>query len=389
MTQLLDHAAYRRDYRRGLTGLRGIAALWVLLYHAWVYSVPKQMQFGLLGMQFDVTPLFSAGFVGVDLFFVLSAYLLGARYFRWIEGRDSRPVLSQYLLRRARRIFPAYLFQLLLILLLAATTTLYVFPSAAALFAHLFFYFSLPPLWVTQLNGVWWTLPTEFYFYLLLPLLVLLLRGRSSRWLIVLVIVSAIVYRYWVFLHFHQRGAELMSVLMGNTLGYLDGFSLGLLASWLSVRIENRTLPARWMDLLFVLGWLGLLASIGILASIFTEYWRGHPLLFVRNLIIAGPTCLIVMATRHGSPLAHALLSNPVIFFCGIVSYSLYLWHLPVILILSKSSFFMNYSGYPLIWYLLAAVPLSLLCAWLSYRYIEAPFLINKTTGKHHPKMVT
>ena len=384
MTRLLDHAAYRRDYRRGLTGLRGIAALWVLLYHAWVYSVPREMQFGLLGLQFDVTPLFSAGFVGVDLFFVLSAYLLGARYFRWIEGRASRPALARYLLRRARRIFPAYLFQLAVLLLLAATTTLYAFPSGVDLIAHFFFYFSLPPLWVTQLNGVWWTLPTEFYFYLILPLLALLLRGPTSRWSIILVIAASIAYRYWVFLHFHGRGAEWMSVMMGNTLGYLDGFSLGLLASWLSVRLEDRVLQARWMDLLFVLGWSGLLASIWALASVYPEYWNGHPLLFLRNLMIAGPACLIVMATRHGSRLAHVALSNRLIFFCGIVSYSLYLWHLPVILMLSKSDFFTSYPGYPLAAYLLTAVPLSLLCAWLSYRYIEAPFLINKPAQARH-----
>ena len=265
MTQLLDHAAYRRDYRRGLTGLRGVAALWVLLYHAWVYSVPRAMQFDLFGMPFDVTPLFSAGFVGVDLFFVLSAYLLGARYFRWIEGRSSRPALGQYLLRRVRRIFPAYLFQLALILVLAATTTLYVFPDTAALLAHLFFYFSLPPLWVTQLNGVWWTLPTEFYFYLVLPLLVLLLRGRRSRWLILLVIVSSIAYRYWVFVHFQARGAEWMSVMMGNTAGYLDGFSLGLLASWLSVRFEERALSRHWMDLLFVDNFLKLKKNLSVI----------------------------------------------------------------------------------------------------------------------------
>ena len=378
MTRMLDHAAYRHDYRLGLTGLRGVAALWVLLYHAWVYAVPREMQLGLFSIQIDVTPLFSAGFVGVDLFFVLSAYLLGARYFRWIEGRTSRPALAPYLLRRARRIFPAYLFQLVLLLLVAAATTLYIFPSPTALLAHLLFYFNLPPLWITQLNGVWWTLPTEFYFYLILPLLALLLNGRTSRWLIVIVITASVAYHYWVFLHFQQRGVELMSVMMGNTLGYLDGFSLGLLASWLSVRIEHRVLPRRWMDFLFVLGWVGLLFSIWTLASIYTEYWTGHPLLYVRNLMIAVPACLIVVATRHGSQLAHVLLSNQFIFFCGVVSYSLYLWHLPVILVLSKSSFFINYSGYPLLAYLLVAVPLSLLCTWLSYHYVEAPFLTNK-----------
>ncbi len=375
MTPLIDHAAYRRDYLRSLTGLRGVAALWVLLYHAWVFSTPRLIQFDLLGIHLDVTPLFSAGFVGVDLFFVLSAYLLGARFFRWIEGRGSRPDLAQYFVRRIRRIYPAYLVQLLLLLLLAATTTLYTMPDGASLLAHLFFYFNLPPLWVTQLNGVWWTLPTEFFFYLLLPLLVLLLRGKMTRWLILLVIAASIGYRYWVFVRFHDMGISWMSVLMGNTLGYLDGFSLGLLASWLSVRLENRPLPPRLMDGLFVVGSGGILLSIWILHWTYPEYWDGHPVLFLRNIMIAGSSCLVVMATRHGSPLAKILLANRFIFFCGVVSYSLYLWQLPLIQALSKTSFFTDYQGYALAAYLVIATPLTLLLAWLSYRFVELPFL--------------
>ena len=99
------------------------------------------MQFELSGINIDLTPLFSTGFVGVDLFFVLSAYLLGARYFRWIEGRAARPDVRQYFLRRVRRIYPAYLVQLLILLLIAALTSLYVMPDAKSLVAHLFFYF--------------------------------------------------------------------------------------------------------------------------------------------------------------------------------------------------------------------------------------------------------
>ena len=174
-----------------------------------------------------------------------------------------------------------------------------------------------------------------------------------------------------------------MSVLMGNTLGYLDGFSLGLLASWLSVRLENRPLPPRLMDLLFFLGGGGILLSIWTLAWVYPGYWDGHPVLFLRNLMIAGSSCLLVMATRHGSPLARLLFANRLIFFCGVVSYSLYLWHLPVIQALSKTSFFVDYTGYALGMYLLIATPLALSLAWFSYRFVELPFL--RQPGTKHP----
>jgi peptidoglycan/LPS O-acetylase OafA/YrhL len=214
----------------------------------------------------------------------------------------------------------------------------------------------------------------------LLPVLVLMLRGPNTRWFIVAVIAASISYRYWVFVHFHDLGVSWMSVLMGNTLGYLDGFTLGLLASWLSVRLENRSMAPRLMDVLFIIGCGGILLSIWILAWVYPWYWDGHPVLFVRNLMIAGSSCLVVMATRHGSPLARLLLANTPIFFCGVVSYSLYLWHLPVIRALSKSSFFVDYPGYALGMYLLIATPLALLLAWLSYRFVELPFLKQPRT---------
>ena len=375
MKRLTDHAAYRSDYQRALTGIRGVAALWVLLYHAWVYSTPRLIQFDLAGFHVDLTPLFSTGFVGVDLFFVLSAYLLGARYFRWVEGRAERPDLRNYFLRRVKRIYPAYLAQLVLLLLIAATTTLYALPGIKSLLAHLIFYFRLPPVWVTQLNGVWWTLPTEFYFYLLLPPLVLLLRGPASRWFILVIMAAAIAYRYWVFVHFHDLGVSWMSPLMGNTLGYLDGFCLGLLASWLSVKLENRTFSPRLLDGLFIVGCAGILLSIWTLAWVYPEYWDGHPVLFFRNLMIAGSSCVLVMATRHGSRLARGMFANQAIFFCGVISYSLYLWHLPVIRALSKTTFLTEYTGYALGIYLLLATPVALFLAWLSYRFVELPFL--------------
>lgn len=372
---LKDHAAYRRDYQRALTGLRGIAALWVLLYHAWVYSTPRLMQLDILGLELNFTPLFSLGFVGVDLFFVLSAYLLGTSWFRWVEGKSERPDTRQYLLRRFRRIYPAYLVQLLLLLGLAATTTLYTVPGGWELLAHFFFYFNLPPGWVQQMNGVWWTLPTEFYFYLLLPLLVVLLYGRKSRWFFIAIIGAALAYRYWVYANFNQLGVPWMVVLMGNTLGYLDGFCLGLLASWLSVRLEFHEFSQRSMNGLFLLGWAGIAISIWTINSVHLTYWEGHPVLFLRNLMVAGSACLLVFATRHGSGAARVCLANRVMFFCGVVSYSLYLWHLPVILALSKTRFFIEYEAYPLVLLLMIATPLSLLLAWLSYRFVELPFL--------------
>src|SRR5512146_2204913 len=111
-----------------LTGLRGFAALWVVLYHVWVDAVPRAMTIGPL----DLTPAFSCGWAGVDIFFTLSAFLLSLPFASWQLGAMPRPALATFWLRRVLRIFPAYYAQLAVLLALAAVGV-GAWPSAAQL----------------------------------------------------------------------------------------------------------------------------------------------------------------------------------------------------------------------------------------------------------------
>lgn len=124
-----DHALSHSGYVGSLTGLRGFAALWVLLYHAWVTSVPLRMEIDFGFSTIDFTPLFSGGSVGVDFFFVLSAFLLTLPFARWACGERDFPSVWPYLKRRFKRVFPAFWAQLLILLIIAFTTSFYVFPE--------------------------------------------------------------------------------------------------------------------------------------------------------------------------------------------------------------------------------------------------------------------
>lgn len=74
---LTDHAKRRAFYYTdGLTGLRGYAALWVLIYHTWVVATPRLMSVEIGSYSIDLTPFFSCGWAGVDIFYTLSAFLL-------------------------------------------------------------------------------------------------------------------------------------------------------------------------------------------------------------------------------------------------------------------------------------------------------------------------
>lgn len=373
-----DHAQNHKDYVGSLTGLRGFAALWVFLYHAWVYSEPRLMGFGWCDSWLDLTPLFSMGWAGVDFFFVLSAFLLSLPFARWACGEREYPPLGRYLGKRFKRIFPAYWAQLLILLVVAMTTSFYVFPSTTELIGHVFMFLNLPPWWVSPLNGVWWTLPTEFIFYLLLPPLAYLLKSRATRIVLLLLISCAWIYRWWVFQHYQDEGIGKMVTLMGNTLGSLDQFIIGTYLAYLYVRHFNRNTPGLPATLFLVLGVLGVLLCLYSIHWLYGFYWGGHITLFLKNTLMGVSIASILIGILKGSVVANRLIGNPVMMHCGIISYSLYLWHFPIVVMVSKWSFVTNYAGYKLPIMLALSIPLTWLAAYCSYRWIERPFLLKR-----------
>lgn len=370
-----DHAQNHGEYVSSLTGLRGFAALWVLLYHAWIFSEPRAMVIDLGIARPDFTPLFSGGFTGVHFFFVLSAFLLSLPFAHWACGEREFPAVGPYLVRRFKRVFPAFWAQLLVLLAVAFTTGFYVFPSGQDLLAHLLMAFHLPPTWTSPINGVWWTLPTEFLFYLLLIPLGYLLKTRSTRVLLLVILAGTWVYRWWVYQHFHTQGIGKMVVLLGNTLGSLDLFIIGTFCAYLYVskREVNRIrLPA---SVFLVLGITGVLLSLYSGHWLYPAYWEGHWQLFVNNTLIGISVASILISILLGSKWALGLFGNPFMLHCGVISYSLYLWHLPVLTLLKKWSFMIEYPGYRLPLMLAFSIPLIWLLSYSSYRWVERPFL--------------
>jgi peptidoglycan/LPS O-acetylase OafA/YrhL len=181
-----------------VTGLRGGAALWVFLYHAWVCATPRRLTVSVVQIDLDFTPLLSAGFAGVSIFFVLSGYLLARPLAEWHAGLRNKPALGQYVFRRVMRVFPAYYAQLILLLWVNYRSGNPQHIDFAGLCRHLFMLFTPPPLGTQPLNGVWWTLPIEFSFYLVLPFLAFSLK--FSRWWLILVGSLAIMmlWRHFV-----------------------------------------------------------------------------------------------------------------------------------------------------------------------------------------------
>ena len=373
-------ARQTHDYFPGLTGLRGIAAGWVMLFHLWLLAgTPRIAPFGL-----DVSALFACGYLGVDLFFVLSGFLLGLPFLQWADGKHGFPHLGRFWKRRCLRVLPAYYAQLFI--LIAAT---WLIDRASPvdvrqLFAYLsmefVFFDHIQPL----LNGVWWSLPIEWNFYLVLPLLGLMF-ARARWWFVVGgVLIAVVAFRLFCYgLLLENRVTGLIAYpLIIQLPGRLDEFVLGMLGAWFHLR---RTAPSPRRDgIVLALGLAGMVALLVVLhgrGDIFVS--ADAPLILFYATLAGIPLALIVHAAASSLRLAQALFAGRMLAFLGTISYSLYLWHAIVFQIAYHSglSHWKPVAGMATL--AIVLIPPTLLIAWISYRLTEHPFLLTAPAAQH------
>jgi len=325
--------------RADIQGLRGIAVLAVVLFHISHSALP-------------------GGFAGVDIFFVISGYLITQILLRDMEAGAFR--LRDFYQRRVRRLFPA-LFTVLAFTLVAGLailppkllselvysqffTTLFLSNFA---FARLADYFdasaSLKPLLHT------WSLGVEEQFYLVFPLLLLVLRRFVGRFMWGIIAGLAVVSLVAAQITIRPEAAFYLPTTRAFEL------LIGALTVWAQGRF---ILGDKIKRLLSVLGIFLLVASLIFLNDRvpFPGLWALPPCL--------GAALLLLTADGWGN----RLISAPPLVWTGDISYSLYLWHWPL-LVFARLVF-----GEAL-WITLAVVILAFVFAALSRRYIERPFL--------------
>ncbi|MEP6701921.1 MAG: acyltransferase [Betaproteobacteria bacterium] len=356
----------------GLTGLRGIAAISVLLYHCWgVSGLPMTLRIG--SQILDFTPLFASGWMGVDLFFVLSAFLLGQQ----AMSRDdyfSGSACGDYLKRRIWRVFPAYYAQFLVILMLVAAGAHQQFSTENAL-AHLLMAQNFCERSCPSIVYVWWSLPVEFDFYLLLPLLVIPL-ARTGAWksyaFAALGVGLAIEYLILAVLPFDYRGQ------IHQLPARLTEFGGGLAAAKCWAMHRDRLV--RYKEWLFIGGvvtlvvWFFVVRNRLPIVAAFENHWLTYAL---RPALTLG-FVLIIIAAAAKSRATEAILANPPVHLLGVVSYSLYLWHTIPLYWLRDHNYFNSWGlGERFIHtqVLLYTVPAALTLASASYLLVERPFL--------------
>ncbi|WP_197431048.1 acyltransferase family protein [Aliiruegeria sabulilitoris] len=333
-------------YRTDIDGLRALAILPVVLFHAGI-------------------PGFDGGFVGVDVFFVISSFLITTIIFRQLEnGRFS---LLDFYERRARRILPALTVMILatfivgsLVLLPAEMAALGKSAVATVLFASNFHFaasqdYFAPAAELSPLLHSW-SLAIEEQFYLLFPLLMLaLLRfGRSvlKANLGLLAVASLLL----VTLALPTRPDWAFYLLPFRAWEFAIGAVLALLPA--------REIMTRWQaDVLGAVGLGGILLPVAFYGpeTAFPGLTALPPVLGAAAIILSG---------RHHETHVRKLLARHPMVWIGLISYSLYLWHWPVMALLRSIR-----GAVELPFHVgLSAAVFSVLLAALSYRFVERPF---------------
>ncbi len=334
------------DYRREIDGLRALAVLPVILFHAGFET-------------------FSGGFVGVDVFFVISGYLITTIILAELEqGKFS---IVNFYERRARRILPA-LFLVMLVCIPFAW--FWLLPSdmkdfsqslvAVSVFASniLFWresgYFDtaaeLKPLLHT------WSLAVEEQFYVLFPLFLMLFWRLGKRWILVmlgLVFVASLAVAEWAayakptaaFYLLPTRGWELL---------------IGAFAAFYLSKANRKEFGKAMGE---VGGWLGVAL---ILYAVFA-YSKATPFPGLYALVPTLGTVLVILFATQQTTVGR-FVGNKAFVGVGLISYSAYLWHQPLFAFLKHSDFDDTKEIYALL------ILLTLLLAFISWKFVETPF---------------
>jgi peptidoglycan/LPS O-acetylase OafA/YrhL len=330
------------NYRPDIDGLRAFAVLSVVLYHAF----PKEVR---------------GGFVGVDIFFVISGFLISSILFN--EMTEDRHSFTTFYGRRIRRIFPALAVCLAAVLAYGFVS---LTPSELAqLGKHVFFgagFLSNIVLWsesgyfdsAASLKPLLhlWSLGIEEQFYIFWPVLLWMafrMKAKMGRLLALLFLVSfAInvalsitnisddfylpVSRFWELLAGAGLAWRRQIVLAPNVRSWISFAGLAALLTSVALFTAEMRFP----------GWLALLPVAGAAA-----------------VILAGPEAMV----------NRIVFSNRAVVFVGLISYPLYLWHWPLI----SYAYVIRLGKVPTPLMATALVAASFLLAWATYRFIEYP----------------
>ncbi len=322
-----------------LDGLRGLGAIYVLAEHSTVC--------------FD-----GLGGLGVSLFFSLSGFLLIQPFLQDSSRVLNMPYMSNFFLRRVKRIIPVYSFYLFLIYF--STSHYDVF------FRHLFF---------LQGDKQLWTMPQEMFFYLLLPLVLLVFHGMATinKWAGLALFPPLIYLAHSNTFEVHIIHSEFFQLDMVRNISiFLCGMMGALLFKEFGPRFTQHKKTASFSGVFGII----ILISFSLLSTgLFKFRAYAHVYPFYYDILAIA---LILCALLSNGTIFNAFLSSRLLRIVGLVSFSFYIFHYVTIkLVRSIIDYYYGITLNQISLMILAGIA-SFLIAALSYSFIERPFIRHR-----------
>ncbi len=355
-----------------LTSLRGIAALIIVVHHFSYYALP---QLGVLISSHSY--FFANGYLSVDLFFILSGFIMTHVYLDRFKSGVTKSNYWAYLRARFARIYPLHLFTLLVLVALQSIELISSNPAAftgkfnlTALFANLVllqaFALNCPPLFAcdTYWNEPAWSISVEFIIYCIFPFILLAISKNKPK-------IDAIVYLLTLI------ASLLLIRFTHNNLDNIIGIPsiarcgleciLGIITYKFYQRYQDRQLPN--LDLVAII-------AIGVIMHNWSDELRG-----VHDwAILPAFSLLILSISNPTSRFRWRLMNSPILLYLGTISYSIYMVHWCLISILKSVwmykiglVFGSNLNGLESIVALGIFISIVILTGSLTYRFIELP----------------
>lgn len=350
----------RNTYIPELDGLRCLAVLSVIFFHLKI-------------------PGFGVGWIGVNLFFVLSGYLITSIL---LADRDLQsgviPFIGRFYARRCLRIFPLYYGYLVLNYLLLQVLS-YLHPAEnfeAVGYGWYLTYTQNFLLGTTSFKlpgflGHTWTLAIEEQFYLVWPLLVYCLSARTLAIVSFIVIIAGPISRHYIFA---ATGNPYLTFVA--TPGSMDQLAFGCLCALYASRTsEIRNFVLGFALCATVAVFAALVWVIGPTAFWHPQDWVSHPLqMYVFSAVGLMFSAVILSATRFRWS---AILRSRLAVHLGRISYGMYMWHGLATIVATKLARSLNPEAFNPSRAVLA-VFITYVVSWVSFRFFESPFLALK-----------
>jgi len=390
-----------------LDGVRAIAFLMVMVFH--INRITGDALWNRMANQLT-SSVSTAGGTGVTLFFVLSGFLLFMPFAKSLLFESQWPLARVFYMRRVLRIVPAY-YVCLFIIILTTHPEYLQRDHLKYLFLFLTFFMDSSRVTFRQINGPFWTLATEWQFYMLLPIIVIVFLGlvksipqhrrfAAVTMCIALLILLGLAVRGLglYFLDYPTRTVlvprSVLNVILFFTFGitgkYTEDFAVGMFISLCYIYVQhpstNRKFAETWQELSL---WLW---GSGILIWVFDAMWHfnhemhGWPFLngllpaydWINEMMLAFGFGAIIAAILYGPRVLQKPFEWAPLRWIGLISYSLYMWHLPLLILfqsqvlplLHLTNKFAVYGTF-WIWGIFVIFPF----AFLSYMLIEKPWM--------------